>query len=229
MKINNWLSNIQDWLLPRLCPACGCPCEYGTRGLCSGCEQQLPRLAQSCPVCALPYEHIATSGVCGRCQKHPPAFHSTMGLYLYGPPVDHFIRAIKFHHNLGLARLLGQRLAMKAQETGWHPDVILPVPLHPLRLRNRGFNQALELARPAANWLGLKPDINGVVRVRDTPAQTSLKLKDRRRNLRGAFHATRHYGGKSVVIVDDVMTTGQTVESLARSLLQAGAREIRAG
>ena len=225
--INSWLANIQDWLLPRLCPACGNTCEPGSHGLCAGCERCLPHLTRSCPVCALPYENTAISGVCGRCQRHPPAFHSAVCLFHYAPPVDHFIRSIKFHHDLGLARLLGRRLAVQLRDIGWHPEVILPVPLHPARLRTRGFNQALELARPAADWLNLKPDIDGVERVRDTPSQTALTLKDRRKNLRGAFHASRDYAGKSVAIVDDVMTTGHTVENLARSLLQAGAREIR--
>jgi len=150
-----------------------------------------------------------------------------VSLYQYAPPVDHFIRAIKFHHDLGLARLLGLRLAATVRKIDWRPEVVLPVPLHPARLRHRGFNQALELARPAADWLNLKPDTDGVERVRNTQSQTTLKLKDRRKNLRGAFRANRDYAGKSVAIVDDVMTTGQTVENLARSLLQAGAREIR--
>jgi ComF family protein len=225
--INRWLTNIQEWLLPRLCPACGSVCESGSRGLCSGCEQWLPSLVQSCPVCALPYENTAIRGVCGRCQQHPPAFHSAVCLYHYAPPVDHFIRAIKYHRDLGLARLLGQRLAEKVTGAGWRPDVILPVPLHPARLRSRGFNQAVELARPAAKGFDLRPASAAVERVRDTPPQSRLSSSQRRKNLRGAFRVRRDFSGQTVAIVDDVMTTGSTVDALAAVLRRAGAREIR--
>lgn len=184
-------------------------------------------LRHACPRCAIPYEHPETQGECGACQRLPPSFTHTVALYRYAPPVDHFIRAIKFHNDLGLAKMLGRRFAAKVHEIGWYPEVILPIPLHPARLRSRGFNQALELARPVAKRLALMPDIDGVERVRDTPSQTSLNQQQRQKNLRGAFRVVRDYSGKSVAIVDDVMTTGHTAESLARALLRAGAREIR--
>jgi ComF family protein len=226
MLLNNWLTNIQDWLLPRLCPACGGPTGTG-RDLCLGCEKSLPILHHACPRCAIPYEHPETQGICGTCQQQPPAFTHTVALYRYAPPVDHFIRAIKFHNDLGLTKMLGQQLAAKVLEIGWYPEVILPIPLHPARLRSRGYNQALELARPVAERLALKPDIDGAERVRDTPSQVTLNQQERQRNLRGAFRVHRDYTGKSVAILDDVMTTGHTAESLSRTLLRAGARDIR--
>jgi len=123
--------------------------------------------------------------------------------------------------------LLGQRLAEKVTEAGWRPDVILPVPLHPARLRSRGFNQAVELARPAAKGFDLRPAIAAVERVRDTPSQSRLSSSQRRKNLRGAFRVHGDFSGQTVAIVDDVMTTGTTVNALAAVLRRAGAREIR--
>jgi ComF family protein len=226
MLLNNWLTNIQDWLLPCLCPACGDPAGPG-RALCPGCEQSLPVLQHACPRCAIPYEHAETHGECGTCQKQPPAFTRTIALYRYAPPVDHFIRELKFHQQLGLAHLLGEQLAKKLLRETSRPDLIIPVPLHNARLRARGYNQALELARPVARKLALNLDIDGVERVRDTPPQATLDQRERQKNLLGAFRVNRDYTGLSVAIVDDVMTTGHTAESLARTLLRAGAREVR--
>lgn len=226
MGFNNWLTNIQDWLLPRLCPACGGATGPG-RDLCAGCERTLPRLSSACPRCASPYDHIGVHGECGTCQHKPPAFTRCVALYRYEPPVDHFIRALKFHHQIGLARLLGERLAERLAGEPYRPDVILPVPLHRGRLRHRGYNQALEIARPVARKLRLKLDIAGVERVRNTAPQTQLSLNERRRNLSRAFHVNRDYSGVSIAVVDDVMTSGQTADSLARSLLRAGARDVQ--
>lgn len=164
--------------------------------------------------------------MCGTCQRHPPAFASALALYRYAPPVDHFIRALKFHHDLAMATMLGQMLAATVRSFRPLPDVIVPVPLHPARLRQRGYNQALEIARPVARALQIPLDIDGVVRRRDTASQAQLGKPARRRNLRGAFAARREYAGQHVAIVDDVMTTGETAHQLARALLRAGAREV---
>jgi len=227
MLLNNWLTNIQDWLLPRLCPACGDPAGVG-RELCPGCEQSLPVLHHACPRCAIPYEHPDAHGECGTCQKHPPAFAHTVALYRYAPPVDHFIRALKFHRQLGLARLLGEQLARRlAQETA-RPDLIMPVPLHNARLRERGYNQALEIARPLARALGVPLDFRSLVRVRATAPQTGMTVAARRKNLRAAFALRDDTAVQNlrVALVDDVMTTGSTVQAAAQCLRAAGAKKI---
>jgi ComF family protein len=227
MVINNWLINIQDWLLPRLCPACGGWTGPG-RDLCSGCERTLPRLAHACPRCATAYAHPGIHGECGACQRRPPAFMRSVALYRYEPPVDHFIRALKFHQQLGLARMLGEQLARRvAQETAW-PDVIIPVPLHTTRLRERGYNQALEIARPVARALGVPLDRHSLVRVRATSAQAGMSVGARRKNVRGAF-ALRNGApvqNRRVALVDDVLTTGSTAQAAAQCLRAAGAREV---
>ncbi len=225
MGINNWLTNIQDWLLPRLCPGCGDWAGAG-RELCPGCESSLPLITNACPRCAAPYEHPDLRGECGHCQQHPPAFTRSVALYRYESPVDHFIRELKFHHRLGLARMLGERLAVRVLHEP-RPDLILPVPLHRRRLRERGYNQALEISRPVAQKLGVKLDITGVERIRDTTPQTKLSPGARRRNLRRAFRAKCEYSALSVALVDDVMTSGHTAEHLARELIKAGAREVQ--
>lgn len=227
MILNNWLVNIQDWLLPRLCPACGDPAGSG-RELCPGCEQSLPVLHHACPRCATPYEHPDTRGECGACQQHPPAFTRTIALYRYAPPVDHFIRELKFHRQLGLARLLGERLARRlAQETS-RPDLIIPVPLHRARLRARGYNQALEIARPVARMIGAPLDFLSLRRVRATMPQTGMTVAARRKNVRNAFSLRDPdtVRGRHVALVDDVMTTGSTVQAAAQCLRAAGAEKV---
>jgi ComF family protein len=227
MNLNNWLTNIQDWLLPRLCPACGDPAGPG-RELCPGCERTLPTLLHACPRCAIPYDHPDTHGVCGACQKHPPAFAHTVALYRYAPPADHFIRALKFHRQLGLARLLGEQLARRLAQETKRPDLIMPVPLHNARLRERGYNQALEIARPLARALGVPLDFRSLVRMRATAPQTGMTVAARRKNLRGAFALEPGTEVKNlrVALVDDVMTTGSTVQAAAQCLRAAGAREV---
>jgi ComF family protein len=226
MEFNNWLTNIQDWWFPRLCPGCRDWTGPG-RELCPACEQGLPVLESACPRCASPYAHANTRGLCGACQKKSPAFAATIAVYHYAPPVDHFIRALKFQRELSLARLLGKRLAARVAGLP-RPDRILPVPLHSARLRSRGFNQALEIARPLARRLGIPLDTRSLHRIRATAAQSDLSPEERRRNVRGAF-AVRdgaRLDGLRVALVDDVMTTGSTVQAAAKALLAAGAEEV---
>ena len=226
MQLNNWLVNIQDWLLPSLCPACGATAERGLR-LCRGCTRTLPILRHACPRCAKPYEHADIHGDCGVCQKRPPAFQRSVALYRFDPPVDHFIRELKFNRQLGLARLLGEHLAERlAREP--RPDRIIPVPLHRARLRERGFNQALEIARPLARALGVPLDFKILQRVRATLPQTGLAVAARRKNVRNAFrlHDADSLRGQHVALVDDVMTTGSTVQAAAKCLRAGGADKV---
>ena len=227
MLLNNWLTNIQDWLLPRLCPACGEPAGPGLE-LCPGCARTLPVLRHACPRCAIPYEHPDTHGECGTCQKQPPAFSRAVALYRYAPPVDHFIRALKFHQQLGLAHLLGERLSQRLMRETSRPDLIIPVPLHGARLRERGYNQALEIARPVARALDVPLDCRSLVRVRATAPQSGTTVAARRKNLRGAFALRDEESVRNlrVALVDDVMTTGSTVQAAAKCLRAAGAREV---
>ena len=227
MVLNNWLANIQDWLLPRLCPACGASAGPG-RELCLGCAAALPTLQHACPRCARAYEHPDTRAECGACQKNPPAFSRSIALYRYAPPVDHFIRELKFRHQLGLARLLGAQLAERLAPERARPDRIIPIPLHPARLRERGYNQALEIARPLARTLRVPLDFLSMQRVRATVSQTGMALAARRKNVRNAFRLRdpQLLKGLHVAVVDDVMTTGSTVEAAAKCLRAAGVEKV---
>jgi len=161
---------------------------------------------------------------CGACQQHRLHFDATQALFRYQPPVDHLIQNLKYHRQLSLARVLGSLLADHLQAGAVpRPDILVPVPLHRTRLRERGYNQSLELARVVARRFDLPLATRAVKRVRATPPQTTLTSSERRRNVRNAFHTTTDFSGKRVAIVDDVMTSGHTVNALARCLRRAGA------
>ncbi len=145
---------------------------------------------------------------------------------MYTSPIDHLIQALKYGRQLSCARILGEYLAAHIGDIATKPDVVVPVPLHRARLRERGFNQSLELARPLAKRLGIPLIIDGARRTRPTVPQTGLRLKERQKNVRGAFAVMQDFTDKRIAIVDDVMTSGATVEALARALRKAGAGAV---
>jgi ComF family protein len=219
--VYRWARNALLQFHPTICLVCGAPGE-SDRDLCAACRADLPWLGTACPRCALPSPAAAP---CPACQRRSPPQAASHALFRYAFPVDHLIAGLKYGHHLSHARLLGDLLAERAAALG-PTDLVLPVPLHPKRLAARGFNQAIELARPVAAARGVPLAIDLVRRVRDTPAQTRLSQAERRRNLRGAFALTGAVP-RRVLIVDDVMTTGSTVAALARVLRRGGAREVR--
>jgi ComF family protein len=223
--VNTRLRTLRHWLLPESCLLCGGEAEADAP-LCRACGGALPVLIHTCPRCAAA-NASAVSAPCGTCQKRPPAFDRVHALFAYAPPLDWLVHGLKYRGRLDLARFLGHRLADFTLGLATpRPDVILPVPLHVSRLRTRGYNQSLELARYVGARLGIPVDAVGVRRTRATAPQTEMPLAKRRANVRGAFQATRDFAGLRVAIVDDVMTTGSTVSALAQCLRKAGAAEI---
>lgn len=181
----------------------------------------------ACTRCATPLPASGSHAECGRCQRHPPTFERSLALFRYQFPVDKLVLQLKFRRELSLARLFGELMVARVQSRPARtPDVIVPVPLHRSRLRERGYNQALEIARTVGAQLRLPVDAHGVRRARDTRAQSDLSLRERRKNVRGAFVARGNFNGLRVAIIDDVMTSGSTAEALAKCLKNAGAREI---
>lgn len=226
--VYEWLQIIQHRLYPATCILCGDPAP-DRRDLCPGCLGDLTRTAPCCPVCALPTAASETRLPCGRCVKKRPLFERCLVPLRYLPPADELVGGLKFGGRLSHGRVMGEILADHVEErlaSGDRPQVLLPVPLHPHRLRERGFNQALEVARPVARRLQIPLHPRLCRRRLATPRQTGLSALERRRNLRGAFAAEDLGGITHVALIDDVVTTGATVTELTRVLRRAGAERV---
>jgi ComF family protein len=221
--VYSWLKNKQS------CTLCDEPADIALR-LCSSCEAELPWLHGRCLVCALP---LPGSGlVCGSCLKRPPSFDRVEAPWRYAFPVDSLITRFKHQAKWPLGRLLGELLSRHLlhgfDEGLTRPDLLLPVPLADRRQRRRGFNQAALLAQWLGEQLHLPVQAQWLQRVSDTPAQQQLGAAARQRNLRRAFalSAESRVAGLHLALVDDVLTTGATTESLARLLKKAGAARV---
>jgi ComF family protein len=211
------------WSLPQSCFLCGAE---SAGGLCAGCEADLPYQGNACPCCG---SAMAVSLICGQCQKHPPAYSRSRALLRYAYPVDAMIIAGKFNQRLAqldcLAGLVARKLPLQIK--GALPQAIIPVPLHPRRLRERGYNQALILARPLARSLGIALSLDACERRIHTREQSALPAAERKTNVRGAFQAKRlPPEWRHVALFDDVVTTGSTVQELARVLRRAGVETV---
>jgi ComF family protein len=204
---------------PQACVLCGAEATGAT--LCAPCLADLPWLPRSrCTVCALP---IAGGVVCGGCSARPPRFDRVEAPFAYRFPVAGLIHAFKYGGRLALARTLGEALA---QTVTGDADAIVPMPLARGRLAERGFNQALELARIVAARTGVPLLRDAVRKVAETPPQAALPWKERARNVRRAFACDAELTGMRIAVVDDVLTTGATLGELARVLRGAGAVSV---
>ena len=205
--------NVQAWA-GEDCLLCGG--KGGPELLCAACVAELPALPDACPRCALP---SPAGAVCGSCLTHPPHFDATLALWRYEFPCDGLVQALKYRARLALAGFFARSLASRTMP---EVDLIVPMPLHARRLAERGFNQALEIAR----HLGRPIEPRGVLRVKHTPPQTELPYEERAKNVRGAFLCKLDLTGARVAVLDDVMTTGATLNELARALKRAGAARV---
>ncbi len=206
-------------LLPQDCLLCGAL--SGDALLCGQCSDDLPRLPEaSCPVCA---EASPGGQVCGSCLQQAPHFDATIAAFRYGFPVDKLIQSLKYRRRLAPADFLAAAMLAGVRPGG---DIVVPVPLALPRLRERGFNQAVELARPLARVLHLPLELDGCRRCRDTLPQATQPWKMRQKNIRHAFECSLDLSGKAVIVVDDVMTTGATLDEFARSLKAHGATRV---
>ncbi|MEO6154891.1 MAG: ComF family protein [Thermomonas sp.] len=212
------------WLFALHCMVCGEAGQDG-RDLCRACHAALPWQGPACLRCALP---LPSPGTCGGCLQHLPPLTETHAVFDYAFPLDRLLPRLKFHHDFASGRVLAQAMADRCAKLT-RPDVLLPLPLHRERLRRRGYDQALELARPLASALKLPLLHRALERSKSTSAQSRLDADARKRNLRGAF---RMVPGVSlpahIVLIDDVMTTGATLHAAARVLLAAGAGRVDA-
>ena len=225
--VDGWIDRGLRVLLPPRCLLCGAR-GAGTRDLCAGCAADLAPNAPCCPGCALPLATPAPA--CGACLARAPPFARAWVPLRYAHPLDLLEARFKFHADLAAGRVLaGQLVECAARAAPDLPAMIVPVPLHVARLRERGYNQALELARPLARALGVPLCHDALRRARATPAQTGLDAKMRRRNLRGAFAVAPGFEWPDhVALFDDVMTTGATLGEATRTLRRAGVGRVDA-
>ena len=224
-----WIAAALDLVFPPLCPVCEGMLGTDRRDpLCGACWEGLERIAPPwCRCCGAP---LGIEGLCGACRSRRPRFAYARAALLYGGLAREAIHAFKFGGRRGLAYPLGDLLAGLGVSAlpGAAPEVLVPVPLHPRRARERGYNQALLLARRVERAWGVPAAANALQRVAPTQPQTDLDAAARRRNVRGAFAVRRPelVAGRHVVLVDDVLTTGATAGECARSLIRAGARTV---
>lgn len=222
-------------ILPCICKICKQP---ANALLCTRCIQSLHHPEAYCEQCAeaLPARLLLTPAStlirCGRCLSNPPAFQRTLFAYAYCGPVAELIQQFKFNEALILSQLLADMIVNRIKITDYPlPDVLIPLPLHPDRLKQRGFNQSLELARHVGKALKIPVNNSLLLRTRATPRQSGLNRKAREKNIRGAFevntrNASMQIKGKHLALIDDVITTGSTTREAARVLQRTGAAQI---
>lgn len=222
-KVDGWLRRAADGLLAGVCVVCAEAADP-VRGLCPECEASLPWNRSACARCGLPLPLPAAA--CGACLREPPPFMATQAIWRYRFPLDRLLPRFKFHDDLAAGAVIAHGMA-DALLAARRPDAIVPVPLHRQRLRERGYDQALELAKIVSRRLGLPLLADGLHRRVSTKAQTGLDADARRRNLRGAFTARvlRPWPGH-VALVDDVMTTGATLREATQALRRAGVERV---
>ena len=215
-RIGNWLARG----LPQLCALCAAP--SGSELLCPPCAEGLPHAGAACPRCAL----ATPGGVCRACREHPPPWREAQAAFAYAYPLDRLLHALKYRGALAHAPFLAHALAGRVNRAGApRPDMLVAMPLSAARQRTRGYNQAIEIARPLGRRVGL-PLVGALRRIEDTPPLASLPWRDRHRAVARAFAANDLARGRSIALVDDILTTGATLRAATRALVTAGATRV---
>jgi ComF family protein len=209
-------------LLPAHCLLCNQP-GMSDIDLCEACWRELPRNLLACVFCALPLS--AAAPACAACLKKEPPFRRTLAPMQYQVPISTLVPRFKFHQDLAAGHLLAE-LFCRNMPNFERPDALVPVPLHLSRLRKRGFDQALELAKMIAKRKSIPLRTDLLFRSRNTAAQSYLDASQRRKNLRNAFVASKQAMPAHIALIDDVMTTGATVKECATILLKAGVKRV---
>jgi ComF family protein len=224
-----WPQLLAQALLPSSCALCGGRCDGA---VCPPCHAQFVTPTPRCRRCANPVGSLDARRECAHCLARRPAFDATLAGVDYAAPLDRLVLQLKFGGQLALAPWFAGVLrdAVIEQRGFLLPNLLCPVPLGPRRLVERGFNQALEVARPLARLLGIPLRARLAIRALDTPAQSSVAPDQRRRNMRNAFIVAPALlpmvRGQHIGIVDDVMTSGHTLDELAATFKRFGAARV---
>ena len=231
-RFRQQLASCVDLLLPPACLLCRklLTTDLDAQSLCRDCLAEMPPLsAAHCSCCAQPFPSTTANHLCSACLKRPPSFSIVHAAGLYQGNIKDAVQQLKYRNQLTLAEPLGRRLGkiVAAAGTGFAPDCIVPVPLHPHRLRQRGYNQALELARPISRELNVPLETTLLQRSRKTLQQQGLSATERKRNLRNAFSLSSKPPELKILLIDDVMTTGETVRECCRVLVAGGVKEVQ--
>ncbi len=223
LNSRNLLSNfklISKRLLLQNCFLCGVD---SNQLLCVACLADLPYQTIRCERCAKP---LALAGLCNECQQKLPLYTNVQAVFSYIYPIDKLISVAKFKENLAILDLLGN-LMVKYLQFEPRPDVMIPIPLHPKRLRQRGYNQSVELAKCIRKYTGIPLDYNSCQRIKNTRPQVGLSVSQRKINIQNVFKIEKIASNwKHIVLIDDVMTTGSTVEALTKEYLQVGIQRV---
>ncbi len=218
------ISKILNGALPRRCAFCNSAVK--DKRVCVRCDDLLPRVGNTCERCAATLADVPRGDVvCGACQRTPPPFARARAAFEYAFPIDTALKSLKFNRQLHYVPVFSAALLTILQRELDGVDALVPMPLHRWRYALRGFNQAYELCKPLARASRL-PVVRNVRRVKPTVSQTGLNAAERRRNLAQAFAVSGRLRYSRLLIVDDVMTTGETCRQLALTLLAAGATQV---
>ena len=237
MKLGNmeFAQRLLSNLFPSRCILCNQtvsrPAVNDAVELCADCYNAQPFNITCCSHCALPLaEGTSDKVLCGRCIQKLPDYDYAHSLFRYEDDIIGLVHQLKFSEKITYARSIGEMFlsAVNSEVTfnGESPDCLLPVPLHSSRLRKRGFNQSIEIARVLSKKKDIPIEHKAVVRMRSTPPQTGLNAKQRSKNVKGAFTLVNKIQGKHVLIIDDVVTTGSTVNELAKLLKRSGVERV---
>ncbi len=210
-----------DWIFPPQCGGCGVK---GARW-CPDCQQGTQVISASiCPCCG---QLQANAGLCFSCRKNPPHYSAVRSWAAFRGPLRQAIHSLKYKRNVGLGEILSRQLLERLETLKWPVDLVAPVPLGVARLAERGYNQADLIARPLAMGMGISYKPRALSKTRDTRSQVDLSAAQRRQNVSGAFHALAELvKNQRILLVDDVMTSGATLDACAAACLDAGAQQV---
>jgi ComF family protein len=233
-EVDAWLRRaryrVGAWFWPPHCALCGRSGQAPGVDLCPSCEADLPSNEYCCERCAEPFQHSISGAnlLCGACLRRAPRFDGSVIPFRYAYPMDHMIRRFKYGRAIALGRVLGELFARRLSSgpPAARPQLLIPVPLAQSRFVERGYNQAIVLAEHIHRCSGLPFSTDMLVRTRNTREQAGLTQRERRVNIRRAFDLTRKPAVTHVAIVDDVVTTGSTVNEIARVLKRAGVQRV---